>query len=129
MEDEAGAGQMQQSGQDLASWKCLSYIYCMQVCLCGQTLSGSCGDARFSVHMNHYISTLCVCFYVFVFVFVCVCVCVCHCLCMCLCVCLCLCLHLCLYLCHFFTLCLYLCLVTVSICVHVNTCHESRSVV
>jgi len=28
MAEEAGAGLMQQSGQDLASWKCISYIYC-----------------------------------------------------------------------------------------------------
>ena len=67
-----------------------NYDGSMQVCLCWQTLSGSCGVARFwSVHMNHYISTLCFCVYVFVFVFVCVCVCVSHCLCLCLCLCLC----------------------------------------
>ena len=101
-----------------------NYDGSMQVCLCWQTLSGSCGVARFwSVHMNHYISALCFCVYVFVFVFVCVCVCVSHCLCLCLCLCLCpslcLCLHLCLFFCHFFALCLYLCLVTVSICVRV----------
>jgi len=28
MAEEAGAGLMQQSGQDLASWKCFPYIYC-----------------------------------------------------------------------------------------------------
>jgi len=28
MVEGAGAGLMQQSGQDLASWKCFSYIYC-----------------------------------------------------------------------------------------------------
>ena len=28
MAEEAGAELMQQSGQDLASWKCFSYIYC-----------------------------------------------------------------------------------------------------
>jgi len=28
MAEVAGAGLMQQSGQDLASWKCFSYIYC-----------------------------------------------------------------------------------------------------
>jgi len=28
MVEDAGAGLMQQSGQDLASWKCFSYIYC-----------------------------------------------------------------------------------------------------
>ena len=28
MAEGAGAGLMQQSGQDLASWKCFSYIYC-----------------------------------------------------------------------------------------------------
>jgi len=28
MSDEAGGGQMKQSGQDLASWKSFSYIYC-----------------------------------------------------------------------------------------------------
>jgi len=28
MAEEVGAGLMQQSGQDLASWKCFSYIYC-----------------------------------------------------------------------------------------------------
>jgi len=28
MVEGAGAGLTQQSGQDLASWKCFSYIYC-----------------------------------------------------------------------------------------------------
>jgi len=28
MADGAGAGLMEQSGQDLASWKCFLYIYC-----------------------------------------------------------------------------------------------------
>jgi len=28
MAESAGAGLMQLSGQDLASWKCFSYIYC-----------------------------------------------------------------------------------------------------
>jgi len=30
MAEGAGAGLMQQSGQDLASWKCFSYIFCAQ---------------------------------------------------------------------------------------------------